>query len=225
MDPVALFDDASWRITRRHESWIRDLNVLREGHLDRAGTPQAVNYFMALDSALESARFDMGQIVSSEMPRAAQLGMAAAQGTQVIELDEQMLALNRMVDAGLMRDAAHCANGMRRDALEYRAAILRHGSPMMARMRIRGQLGGTLFTQLNAAGRRIQSTQFIATTVRGTLVQTYAMALCFAMLETGKTRIIVSHPERAGAELQLSEFDAWAEENLHPNARWTLEAP
>ena len=90
MDVTTLFDDASWCITRRHESWVRDLNSTRDGHLEVVGKPQAI-------SESEAARILNSKEEAAARPK-QEIRVDYEIGDQVKVLDGPFASFNGLVE-------------------------------------------------------------------------------------------------------------------------------
>lgn len=223
MTPVQRIEQARARIARRYDTWLSELNDLRERHLNGLGYVGQDRVYAALQETIEFTKLELEELAERAFEQGVADGSAASKDTDMpalVSMREEML---QAIATGMARDVSTLNQGMGADAIRFRKLSPRYGASI-AKATIRGAVFGlSLFRQVDAAGRRMVSTPFIATAVRGCVYDAYLHAFLSGALDLGSVTCTASHPERDDVSISIPDFDTWAEEFIHPNALWEFQ--
>lgn len=220
MTPVERIEQARARIARRYETWLSELNDLRERHLNGLGYTGEDRVFAALQETIDFTRLELTEIANAAFDEVVVMGSQASTPVEMPALQSMREQMNQAIDAGMSRDVSNLRQGMGADSIRFKRISPRYGASVSKAI-IRGAVFGlALYRQIDAAGRRMKSTPFIATAVRGAIYDAYLHAFLCGALHLQSLTCTARHPEREDVSISIPDFDTWAEEFVHPNALW-----
>jgi hypothetical protein len=223
MTPVERIEQARARIARRYDTWLAELNDLRERHLNGLGYVGEEGVFEALQDTIDFTTLELREIANAAFDDATRMGSEASAEVEMPALVSMREQMEAAIDSGIARDVAQLRQGMSTDSIRFRQLSPRYGASISKAM-IRGAVFGmSVFRQLDAAGRRMKSSPFVTTAVRWSIYSAYLHAFLSGALEIGSVTCTASHPEREDMVISIPDFDTWAEEFVHPNALWQFQ--
>ena len=227
MSAVSKIEETRLRIARRYETWLSELNDLRERHLNSLGYVGSDSVYAALEETISFTRMELEEIADRAFDAAAQEGSSASKEVEMPALQNMREEMSQAIVTGLTRDVSTLTQGMAADAIRFKRLSTTMGASV-AKSVIRGAVFGlSAFRQVDAAGRRMKSSAFVPTAVRGCIYDAYLHAFLSGALELGSLICTAHHPENEDVSISLPDFDTWAADEIHPNSRWefTLGVP
>lgn len=178
-----------------------------------------------LDSLAGAYTSLVEQLAVNAVTSAFQTGAVAA-GGNAGQIPEGMLAEARhWPQAAIARD-------VRTLLLAGQQVVLRHGIASMhmpatlARQAALGELPSqqaSTFVQLDLAGRRRRSIDYLDVGIRKTLVDAYAYGFTAALAAAGTDSFQAVNTDGTVEDLNLlTTWPAWSQQHMHPNTTWSL---